>query len=122
MSLSACTNRYTKYNRNIPKDLYKLQFISAYLTKYKNDTIWFDEIPCIIPSYLDKQAVREIDSLVNESFSKLWKRSDEGREFIGSREGLILNAECVTDELLSVLYSKNLDVLAKNFETRLKKK
>lgn len=75
-----------------------------------------------MPDDLDEIAFREIDSLVNLSIEHLWSQSDERSDFKGNRETWVLDPLCVAFELLNVLNSNQLDVLARAYDEREKNK
>lgn len=119
---SCSIKKDTNYLKNNHVVLYKKYLIASFISEYNKDSIWHDMIPCIMPDDLDKEASIEIDSLVKLSYKKLWEASDAGREFVGSRDGLILDDVCVAEELLKVYNSKDLEKLANAFAERKKKK
>lgn len=103
---------------NFNIDKYKAYFIASLIDEFRPDTVWHDQIPCAMPEDIDKKAVREIDSLVNVSFLRLWDYNDIGREGKGRRGDFVLDPLCVAYELLKVVYSTDIDSLARAFEER----
>ena len=101
---------------------YKAYYAAILIDKFRPDTIWHDGISCFFPDDLDEIAFKEIDSLVSVSFERLWLQSDERSDFKGDRETWVLDPLCVAFELLDVLNSNQLDVLARAYEERKKNK
>src|SRR5688500_8871428 len=95
---------------------YKAYYSALLIEKFRPDTIWHDGISCSMPDDLDGIAFREIDSLVNLSIENLWTQSDERSDFKGNRETWVLDPLCVAMELIDVLNSNQLDVLARAYE------
>jgi hypothetical protein len=109
----SCTKKIKANNLNYEKE-FKLNFAFIYFNKFMlNDSVWHDAIPCYPPLQINTKMRKDLDSLITLSNRKLWKRSDEGREFIGSRDGLILDNNCIIDEFLQVYESQELKELAK---------
>ena len=107
-------NDILNYNRTE----YKAYYAALLIEKFRPDTIWHDGISCSMPEDLDELASREIDSLVNVSIENLWSQSDERSDFKGDRETWVLDPLCVALELLAVLNSNDLDVLARAYAER----
>ena len=101
---------------------YQAYYSALLIDKFRPDTIWHDGITCSMPDDLDEIAIREIDSLVNLSFEHLWSQSDERSDYKGNRETWVLDPLCVAFELLDVLNSNQLDVLARAYDEREKNK
>ena len=107
-------NDILNYNRTE----YKAYYTALLIEKFRPDTVWHDGISCSMPEDLDELASREIDSLVNVSIENLWSQSDERSDFKGDRETWVLDPLCVALELLAVLNSNDLDVLARAYAER----
>lgn len=107
-------NDIFNYNRTE----YKAYYAAILIEKFRPDTIWHDGISCSFPDDLDEIAFKEIDSLVSVSFERLWLQSDERSDFKGDRETWVLDPLCVAIELLTVLNSSQLDVLARAYAER----
>lgn len=100
------------------KDEYKAYYIALLIEKFRPDTIWRDGISCAMPDDLDEIAVREIDSLVSVSIENLWSQSDIRSDYKGDRETWALDVLCLAYELLDVLSSNQIDVLATAYAER----
>lgn len=107
-------NDILNYNRTE----YKAYYTALLIEKFRPDTVWHDGISCSMPEDLDELAIMEIDSLVNVSIENLWSQSDERSDFKGDRETWVLDPLCVALELLAVLNSNQLDVLARAYAER----
>lgn len=107
-------NDILNYNRTE----YKAYYAALLIEKFRPDTVWHDGISCSMPEDLDELASREIDSLVNVSIENLWSQSDERSDFKGDKETWVLDPLCVALELLAVLNSNDLDVLARAYAER----
>ncbi len=115
--ISACC--FNSSNKFI--DEYRIDYTAGIIYRTRYDTIWHDVIPCFAFEEIDKVKQKEIDSLVNVSLQILWNKSDEGREFVGSRADFALSEECIAEEILRMHQSKEFYQLAKAYAKRKQK-